>query len=168
MDILASLISDIVKESLVQQLGMELSNSNFYMRIGAFLQGKGLKNLAKHFEGQILEEQEHSRIIYKLLTDLGEDFHIPEINAVDIDFQTFLELANVYLEREENTTTSLKEIRIQAADQGNGGCPVVEVVMLDMLAKQQAELDESTSMLDMAMLLPEWWQVALWDAAIKD
>jgi ferritin len=162
------LISDAVKESLVQQISNELGNSNFYMRVSAFLQSKNLKNLAKHFEGQILEEQEHSRIIYKLLTDLGVDFHIPEVNSVDVDFNSFREIAETYLAREISTTNSLKDIRNMASEQGDGGCPVVEVAMIEMIKLQQAELEESTSMLDSANLFNDWWQVAIWDNSLGD
>lgn len=161
-----SLISPSVKESLVEQLGMELSNSNFYMRVAAFLNGKGLNNLAKHFENQIKEEREHADILYQLLTDLGEDFDIPEVDAARVSFETFLELSNSYLQREIDTTNSLKEIRNQAADEGDGGCPVVEMKMQEMLSKQQQELEEATTMLDKSLLLAEWWQVALWDLSL--
>lgn len=163
-----TLISPSVKEALVEQLGMELGNSSFYMRIAAFLNGKGLNNLAKHFEGQIREEREHAGIIYQLLVDLGEDFDIPEIDAASVNFNTFLELATAYLEREVDTTNSLKEIRIQSADEGEGGCPVVEIKMQEMLAKQQAELEEATTILDQAELLKEWWQVLLFDRSLRE
>lgn len=161
-----SLISPSVKEALVEQLGMELGNSSVYMRFAAFLNGKGLTNLSKHFEGQVKEEREHADIIYKLLIDLGEDFDIPEVDASLVSFNTFLDLASSYLQREIDTTNSLKEIRSQAADEGEGGCPVVEMKMQEMLSKQQQELEEATTMLDQAELLKEWWQVLLFDGSL--
>lgn len=161
------LISDGVKESLVLQLGQELANSSFYMRIAAFLQSKNLKNLAKHFFHQVLEERNHADIIYNLLTDLGEDFLIPEIPEANIVFSSFLELAEQYLNKEIETTNSLRDIMEMAADSGEGGCSIVQVKMISMIEKQQAEMEESTSLVDTAKLLPEWWQVALYDASLK-
>lgn len=162
-----ALVSSVVKDALVMQIAHELENSNIYLRIASFCKSKNLVNLAKHFEGQVTEEQEHSRIIYKLLTDLGEDFNIPEIPSVNLDFATFSQLTELYVQREVDTTNSLREIMELASQQHGGGCSVVQVAMIDMISKQQAELDESTSMNDTAQILNEWWQVALWDAQME-
>ena len=165
---MALTISDTLKEALVQQIGAELANANLYMRIAAFLQDKNLKNLAKHFEGQIDEEQHHSRLIYDLLVSLGEDFYIPEIPAVALDFETFLELARLYVRKEEDTTASLKEIKNIAVQDTMPGSGAVVAKMIEMLGYQINELDESTSLLDTATLLNEWWQVAIYDAGLKN
>ena len=130
------LISESTKAALIEQLAAEKFNANLYLRIAAFLDSKGLKSLSKHFLEQHDEETQHSLMIYHLLSDLGEDFGIPEINAVENNFETIMDIAKLYLQREEETTTSLKEIRQLAATEGEGGCPIVEVAMIDMLRLQ--------------------------------
>lgn len=161
-----SLISENIRSALVEQLGMEIENSNFYMRVSVFLKSKGLENLAEHFYSQTKEEREHADIIYKLLTDLNEDFPIPEIPEINVSYSSFLELAEEYLKKEEATTISLKEIKEMAKDESGAGCSIVESVMLSMIAMQQNELEESSTMLDKANLFNEWWQVALWDSSL--
>jgi ferritin len=162
------LISDATKTALVEQIGAEKFNASIYLYLASFLNGKGLSKLAKFFENQHNEEQEHSLIIYKLLVDLGETFEIPEINACNMPINTIGDIANLFLQREIETTNSLKAIKELATEQGEGGCSVVEVAMIDMIKKQQSELDEATSFYDKSELFPEWWQVGLWNETLED
>lgn len=163
-----NLISDIVKEALVQQISSEKANASLYLYIANFLHGKGLSNLGKMFEGQHDEEQSHSLRIYKLLTDLGVVFEMLPIEGSNMQFNSILDIANLFLEREIQTTNSLKEIRNLAAEQGEGGCPIAEVEMIEMLKLQQHELEEATTFLDKAILTDgDWKFVLLWDMAME-
>lgn len=160
------LISENLKLALVEQLGMELENSNFYMRVSAFLKSKGLENLGDYFYEQVKEEREHVDILYKLLTDLNQDFLIPSISGIEMNYESFSEVAEEYLRREESTTSSLKEIMDMSAEDESSGGGVVKSTMLSMLSMQQHELAESSTMLDKANLLKEWYQVVLYDASL--
>jgi ferritin len=160
-----TLLKQELKEALQSQFAHEVLNSHIYLFIASFLHGKGLDNLAKHFEGQWKEEQEHSQIIYSLITDLGEVFEIPDIDGFGIEFPTFRALAEAYLAREILTTDSLNEIKLLAQSEDSPN-PVVEERIREMILLQQHEYEEATSMLDKAILLPEWWQVALLDGAM--
>ena len=156
------LISESLRMALCEQIGHEKYNSNLYMHMGGFLKNKGLDNLSKHFLGQHQEEFEHSIEFFNLLTDLNADVYIPQIDEINKDFATIVNLAEVYLQREILTTTSISEI-LKLAIQDNN--PVVEQKMREMIAIQQKEYEEATTFLDRAILMPEWWQCALWDAA---
>jgi len=161
-----SLISDSTKSALVEQISAEKFNASAYLYIASFLNGKGLTNIAKFFEDQHNEEQGHSLLIYKLLVDLGETFEIREINACNFPLNSIGDMANIFLQREIETTNSLKAIRDLAAEQGEGGCVIVEVAMIEMLKLQQAELDEATTFSDKAEMFNEWWQVGLWNESL--
>ncbi len=163
-----SLISNETKALLAEQVGHEKYNASVYLRVAVFLESKGFKNLSKHFYDQHDEEQKHSLIISKVLTDLGEDYHIPTIDEVDTDFNSISDIANLYLQREVETTSNLKDIRDMAANEPNGGCPVVEVAMIDMLKLQQAELDEATTFSDRSQNFVQWGDVAIWDISLGD
>lgn len=160
------LISDSLRDSLVQQIAEEKKNANIYLSIASFLNGKGLSNLAKKFEEQHFEETEHSLILYKLLSDLSIVFVVPQIETYDISsIDNIVSLAELYLEREVLTTESLGEIKKQAMDEDNY---VVEERIREMIKLQQNEYSEATEMFDKANLLKEWWQVALWDSSLGD
>lgn len=164
---MTQLISDMVKEALVIQLSAERYNASAYLYIASWLNGRGLNNLAAFFEKQDEEEIEHSRIIYKLLTDLGATFPILEIAECNMPLNTMSDVANLFLSREIETTNSLKEIMIMASDENEGGCPVVQVAMQDMLKLQQAELDEATTFADRVALIGDDLKFALlWDASL--
>lgn len=157
-----TLIGESLTAALCEQIGHEFYNANLYMYMCAFLRNKGLDNLAKHFEGQHEEEIGHGKEFISLLTDLNAPVFIPEIDEINIQFVSIIDLGNAYLNREILTTTSISEILGLATQDNN---PVVEQKMREMIAKQQKEYEEATTFLDRATLMPEWWQVALWDAA---
>jgi ferritin len=158
------LISDSLKDSLVQQIAEEKKNANIYLSIASYLNGKGLSNLAKKFEEQHSEETEHSLILYKLLSDLSIVFNVPAIELYDISsIDNIVSLAELYLDREYQTTESLGEIKKQSMDEDNY---VVEERIREMIKLQQTEYAEATEFLDRSNLLREWWQVALWDSSL--
>lgn len=162
------LISDEVKESLVNQIGMEKENANLYLSIAAHLKARGLDNIAKIFEEQHNEEQTHAKMLFDLLTDLNEDFTIPTINSVEVVINSMSDLGELYLQREIQTTESLKEIRNLSAEMGNEGCSVVEVRLIEMLRLQQNELEESTTFRDKCSIIGSDWKTALlWDASLE-
>jgi len=160
------LISEELRQVLINQLGHEKTNANIYLFIAAYLKNKGLDHIAAHFEDQHNEETQHSLIIYNLLTDLNADVLIPEINEINISFNTIIDAANVYLNREIETTDSLIEIKQLAIDENNG---VVEERMREMIKLQQNEYEEATSFMDRALLTNgDWKFVLLWDQSLGD
>lgn len=157
------LISETLITAIQDQIGHERYNSNLYLYIAGYLKNKGLDNLAKHFESQHDEEIGHSLEFFNLLTDLNADVKIPAIEAIAPPLETILDIAKAYLRQEVLTTTKIDVIKKMAVEQNN---PVVEEKMREMITKQQKEYEEATSFMDKAVLMSEWWQVALWDSSI--
>ena len=158
------LISDSLKESIVNQIAEEKKNANIYLSIASYLNGKGLSNLAKKFEEQHSEETEHSLILYNLLSDLSVVFTVPIIESYEMAFiEKITDIAELYLEREYETTNSLNEIKELAMEEEN---PVVEERIREMIKLQQHEYGEATEFLDKSNLMNEWWQVALWNESL--
>jgi len=162
------LISESVREAHITQLAMEKYNANLYLSIASFLKGKGFDNISKHFENQHNEEETHALMLYKLLTDLNEIFCVPAIDDCSLNITTIEDIGVLYLQREIETTNSLKEIRLQSSDENEGGCPVVETRMIEMLKLQQDELAEATTFFDKAKIIGDDWKTALlWDASLE-
>ena len=99
-----NLINDTLRMAICEQIAHEMYNANLYLYICAFLRNKGLDNLAKHFEGQHAEETEHAKEFVSLLTDLNADVYISEIDGIEMSFNTILDVALAYLNREILTT----------------------------------------------------------------
>lgn len=159
------LISENLTSALCEQIGHEKYNSSLYLYIAAFLKNKGLDNLGSHFEKQHEEEFEHSKMIYSLLVDLSAPVSIPEIDEVNMVFSNILDVANVYLDREIQTTQSLNEIKKLAIEEDN--C-VVEEYIRDMIKIQQNEYSEATNFMDRAEITTgDWFKVLVWDLGTK-
>jgi len=162
---LEKLISDNLNEVLCEQISQEKFNSNFYLFISGYLKNKGLDGLAKHFEQQHEEEFNHSKMIYDFLTDHSSPISIPEINSPDKEITSIIQLAELYFERERETTKSLNSIKHLAIDEDN---PTAEEFMRDMIKIQRAEYEEATTFLDKAILAGDDWKtILLWDASVK-
>jgi len=157
------LISETLRGAICEQIGHELYNANLYLYICGILRNKGFDNIAKHFEGQQAEETSHAMEFFNLLTDLNANVNIPEINEINISLVSIREIATAYLEREVATTQSIDALKKMSISQQN---PVVEEKMREMITKQQKEYEEATSFMDKAELMPEWWQVMLWDLSL--
>jgi len=156
-----SLISTALCSAICEQVGHEKYNANLYLFICGFLRNKGFDNLSKHFEQQHEEETGHSLKFFNLLTDLGADIIIPEIDAVDIKFNSITDIAQAYIDREILTTQSIEELKQMAISEKNS---VVEEMMRDMIKLQQAEYEEATTFFDNAELCgSDWWKVKVWN-----
>ena len=159
-----NLISSELNAALCEQIGHEKYNSSLYLFMAAFLKNKGFNNLAKHFETQHQEEFEHSKMIYDILTDLNSTVMIPEVNEVNIPFMSMMDIAEIYLNREIETTESLDAIKKLAIDNEN---PVVEEALRDMIKLQRHEYEEACDFCDKAKIVGDDWKaVLLWDVSI--
>lgn len=158
------LISDELRLALLEQWGHETYNSHLYLYIAGVLKNKGLDNLAKIFEGQEQEESGHAKMIFDFLTDLNADVHIPEINMVNIQFGSIMDIAHQYLAREIVTTTSLDEIKKIAQDEN----PVAEEFLRDMIKLQRHEYEEACGFVDRAEIVGnDWMNALIWDLSLR-
>jgi len=152
-------ISETLRKAICEQIGAEIFNANVYLHICGFLRNKGLDKLAKHFEEQHSEEIGHSKDFFNLLTDLNADVTIPEIDETSfLSINNVMDIAIQYKDRELTTTNSINELKKLAISEDS---PIVEEFLRGMISKQQTEMKEANSFMDMATLLPEWWQVML-------
>ena len=157
------LISEGLVDVLVEQISHEKYNANLYLHIASFLNSKGLSNLAKHFEGQFVEEEGHARIIYDLLVDMGINFPFPSIEGCDMVFGSIGDIAEAYLNREILTTQSLSKIKELAILEN----PIVEEKMRELILMQLHVMEEATDFLDKAEILDSWQMVSLWDLSLS-
>jgi ferritin len=163
---LDALISEELRQALCQQISEEKYNSNLYMYIAAFLKNKGFDNLAKHFDRQVDEEHEHSKLICNFLTDMNANVELKDIDAVVLTFNSIVDLANAYLEREKGTTQSLDEEKKIAIKNNDA---IAEEFMKQMIDKQRAEIEESTTFVDNAVLCGnDWYKVKVWNDSLGD
>lgn len=162
---MTNLLTNEIIESIWEQIAHEKYNSNLYQFISAYLKNKGLDGLAKHFSGQVDEEQSHSKMFVDFLTDLNAEVRILEIPAVDLSVNVITDIATAYLQREIETTNSINSIKLLAIEQGSS---VAEEFLREMIKIQRAEYEEATTWMDRASLTGNDWKIVLlWDLSLK-
>ena len=160
-----SLISQAIQESLCEQISAERYNASLYLYIFSVLKNKGLDNLAKHFEEQAIEENGHAKKIIDFMTDLNSDVTINMVKEVEplSEGFTIINIADLYLNREIDTTESLDEIKKLCLSESN---PVAEEFLRTMILEQRKEYEEATTWKDKAALTDgNWSTVLLWDSS---
>ena len=104
------LINDKIAAAFNQQVGHELGNSNQYVAVAAYFDGQSLKGLAKLFYKQADEEREHAMKFVKFILDAGSKVMIPAIAAVQNDFKSAEEAAQLALDAEVRTTNQINDL----------------------------------------------------------
>jgi ferritin len=104
------LINDKIAAAFNQQVGHELGNSNQYIAVAAYFEGQSLKGLAKTFFKQADEEREHAMKFVKFILDAGGKVMIPAIAAVQNDFKSAEEAAQLALDAEVRTTNQINDL----------------------------------------------------------
>lgn len=139
-----ALMNESLISALWEQIASEKTNAHIYLEISAFLKNMGLNKMAALFRKQYGEENEHSEMIVDFMTDLNAPVKILEIPSFDCP-KTLTDIAKLYLERELQTTDSLKEIMVLAS---TTDCPVSVEFMRKMISLQQNEYAEATDFYD--------------------
>jgi len=159
------LISDDLKSAIENQIAAEKYNANVYLYVCGYFRSNGCNNIANFFLSQHSEETEHSVLLFNLLTDLNVFPKIPNIDECDMQFSNIKNVADLFLQREIETTNSLNSLKEFAIEEKN---PVAEERMRQMLIIQQSEYAEATDFMDKAYAMNDWSDIILWDLSLKD
>lgn len=163
---MANLLSSNINNVLCEQIAQERYNAGAYMKIAGRLEQKGLNNLAKHFIGQIQEENDHAKQIFDYIVDLNGYIDVQEVTPVIVELSDILEIANLYMNTEITTTNSLKEIANLAMEEND---LVTWDFIMGMIRQQRVEYAEATTFLDNAELCgSDWYRVKVWNDSISE
>ncbi len=113
------LISDKINAAFNQQVGHELGNSNQYVAIAAYFEMQSLKGIAKMFFKQAEEERGHAMKFVDFILDAGGKVVIPAIPAVQNDFKSAEEAAQLALDAEMRTTNQINDLVSLSIDEKN-------------------------------------------------
>lgn len=161
------LISETSLALLNNQIKNELTNSNRYRFMGSYLKKMGLDNIGKFFsDTQVQEEFHHAQLITAYINDRNEQVLSYPIPEGTLEIKNLTHLAELFNQFEADTTESLSAIFKNAFDEGDY---ILADFIRDMLQRQRAEQEESSTFLDRAIMadndLKTW---LLWDANFGD
>jgi ferritin len=151
------LISDSLREALLNQITHENLNSAHYLYIAGDMFNRGFEKTGEMFKSQYSEEEKHKLMIFDLLKDLNVPISIGEVSTGDFPINSPIDIANKFLEREIITTESLTAIRDLAMDDVGCCASIVEGKMREMIMIQLSEMSESTTFMDQVELSGNNW-----------
>jgi bacterioferritin B len=98
------MISDKLREFLIEQVSHELTAHQEYMGIALYFQQQSLLRWARFFRDQSIEEAQHASRIMDFLVDNGIEFDVPPLPGASSRFGSALAAAEAALGWERSVT----------------------------------------------------------------
>jgi len=104
---------------LQEQVFHEFTNSQQYVAIAVYFDGADLRQLAKHFYGQAVEERNHAMMLVQYLLDRDARVEIPRVDGVRNTFDTPHDALASALDQERGVTEQVTRLAAVARDEGD-------------------------------------------------
>jgi ferritin len=141
------MISDRVRDLLIEQVGHELSAHQAYYGISLYFEGQSLKKWARLFHGQSVEEAQHATKIIAFLVDNEVSFDLPAIGAGITQYVSAKAAVQAALESEIRVTGQFNALAEAAQD----GADHRSLQFLQWFIEEQVE--EERSMRELLVLI---------------
>jgi ferritin len=103
------MISDRLREFLVDQIGHELTAHQDYLGIAVYFQQRSLLRWAKLFRDQSIEEAQHATRIMDFLVDNEIEFDLPPLSGATSQYESAMAAAQAALDSERNVSARFRE-----------------------------------------------------------
>ncbi|MGH2381199.1 MAG: ferritin [Candidatus Limnocylindria bacterium] len=113
------MISDKLRDFLVEQVGHELTAHQDYMGISLYFQQRSLLRWARLFRDQAIEEAQHATKVMDFLVDNEVQFDLPPLSGATSQFESALAAAQAALEWERSVTHRFRMASKLALDEGD-------------------------------------------------
>src|ERR1700683_2315316 len=104
---------------LQEQVSHEFTNAQQYVAIAVYFDGADLRQLAKHFYAQAIEERNHAMMLVQYLLDRDVRVEIPGVDAVRSTFDTPRDALALALDQERLVTEQVGRLTAVARDEGD-------------------------------------------------
>ena len=131
-------------ELLGEQIVSEFSAHQQYVALAVWFDSHDLKQLAKHFYAQALEERNHGMMFVQFMLDRGIPVTVPGVAPVRNDFGQVRELIALALEQEQLVTRQIEGLFAAARRDGDF---IGEQFTLWFLKEQVEEVASMTTLL---------------------
>jgi ferritin len=132
---------------LQEQVSHEFTNAQQYVAIAVYFDGADLRQLAKHFYAQAIEERNHAMMLVQYLLDRDVRVEIPGVDAVRSTFDTPRDALALALDQERLVTEQVGRLTAVARDEGDY---LGEQFMQWFLKEQVEEMALMTSLVRVA------------------
>ena len=132
---------------LQEQVYHEFTNSQQYVAMAVYFDGADLRQLAKHFYAQAVEERNHAMMLVQYLLDRDMRVEIPGVDTVRNQFETPRDALALALDQERAVTEQVSRLAAVARDEGDY---LGEQFMQWFLKEQVEEMALMTSLVRVA------------------
>jgi ferritin len=132
---------------LQEQVRHEFTNSQQYIAMAVYFDGAELRQLAKHFYAQAVEERNHAMMLVRYLLDRDVRVEIPGVDGVRNAFDTPRDALALALDQERVVTEQVSRLTAVARDEGDY---LGEQFMQWFLKEQVEEMALMTSLVRVA------------------
>jgi bacterioferritin B len=132
---------------LLEQVYHEFTNAQQYIAIAVYFDGADLRQLAKHFYSQAVEERNHAMMLVQYLLDRDVRVDIPGVDGVRNTFDTPRDALALALDQERAVTEQVGRLVAVARDEGDY---LGEQFMQWFLQEQVEEMALMTSLVRVA------------------
>jgi ferritin len=113
------MISDKLRDFLVDQVGHELTAHQDYMGIALYFQRQSLLRWSRFFRDQAIEEAEHATRVMDFLVDNEVEFDVPPLAGASSQFESALAATQAALEWERAVTDRFRDASRLALEEGD-------------------------------------------------
>ena len=132
---------------LQEQVYHEFTNAQQYIAMAVYFDGADLRQLAKHFYAQAVEERNHAMMLVRYLLDRDARIEIPGVDGVRNQFESPRDALALALDQERAVTDQVSRLAAVARDEGDY---LGEQFMQWFLKEQVEEMALMTSLLRVA------------------
>src|SRR5580692_10553435 len=104
---------------LQEQVYHEFTNAQQYIAMAVYFDGADLRQLAKHFYAQAVEERNHAMMLVQYLLDRDVRVEIPGVDGVRNQFDTPRDALALALDQERAVTDQVSRLAAAARDEGD-------------------------------------------------
>lgn len=133
------MISDRVRDLLIEQIEHELAAHQAYYGISLYFEAQSLKRWARRFHGQSVEEAQHATKIMAFLVDNDVPFELPAIGMATTRFESARAAVQAALDSEIRVTGQFEELARAANDAGDHR----SLLFLQWFIEEQVEEERS-------------------------
>ena len=143
-------ITDSLASLLNAQASRELGNSILYRHFASWAHVRGLKNIAKFFQGESDGELGHAKMLTDLLNDGNVQIAFTDIPQKPYDLRDCKTISELYADAEVETTDHLDDIYRAAEAEGNVGVSNMIQSMLQEQVEEQGLTERFKALVEQA------------------
>jgi ferritin len=111
--------SERLVDALNAEIGLEFFAHSQYLAMAHYFENMSLDGMAAFFYDQAEEEKEHGLKIIHYLGEIGAAMRVPAIDAPKSDFQSAMEVAELFLAQEQHVTDQFDKMTAMALEDGD-------------------------------------------------